>query len=181
MVRQGPAPDTLGAMRRLLPFLLILSACGGGEPGPAAPEVGAIETVCSASACVDHPAGWEVEVGETFLAFRHPIDPERIVASVGAVDMATLVETVGGEWPAPPRDAIVAFWELIGGGEDASLDGIETRSDGAIRSEGVLEGLRMWHLLVPGFGRSGVGVEVRAPNGSWEAHADVFLGSLRGR
>ncbi|MDX1691741.1 MAG: hypothetical protein R3290_12035 [Acidimicrobiia bacterium] len=159
---------------------LVAAACGG-EAGPEAPPVGAVETSCSETACVDHPAGWDVEVGETYLAFRHPDDPERVVASVGDVDMAALVETVGGEWPAPPRAAIEAFWDLIGGGEDASLDGIETRDDGAIRSEGELEGLRMWHLLVPGFARTGIGVEVRAPNDSWEAHADVFLGSLRRR
>lgn len=171
----------LRSLAALVIGCLLLAGCGGSESGPTAPPIGEIVTSCSATACVDHPSDWIVEQGETYLAFRHPLDSEQVIASVGAVDMAALVEADGGTWPAPPRRAIEAFWDLIGGGEDASLDGIDSRPDGAIRSEGVLEGLRMWHLLVPGFGRVGVGVEVRAPNGSWQAHADVFLDSLRGR
>ncbi len=36
----------------------------------------------------------------------------------------------------------------------------------------------MWHRLAPVGGERGIGVEVRAPNSSWEPHADVFLDGL---
>ncbi len=159
---------------------LVVGACGGGDAGPDAPAVDGVETVCSASACVDYPSSWTVEVGETYLAFRHPSDPARVLASVGPVNMRQLVEAVGTSWPAPPRDAVVAFWSLIGGGgDDASLSSIETRDDGSIWSRGRLEGLHMWHTLVPELGRTGVGVEIRAPNDTWSEHAEIFQSTVR--
>jgi hypothetical protein len=36
----------------------------------------------------------------------------------------------------------------------------------------------MWYLLHPIQGSVGIGIEMRAPNGSWETHADAVFNSL---
>ena len=156
--------------------VLLITACGASDSGPEAPEVGETAVACADEFCVEYPVSWTVEEGETFLAFDHPLDPDRLLASAGSVDMAALVEAVGGTWPAEPEDAVSAFWSLIGGGE-ASVDEITTE-DGRVLSEGTLEGLRMWYLLVPIGGGEAVGVEVRAPNRTWAGHAEVFRSGL---
>jgi hypothetical protein len=159
-----------------LAAVLALASCGGGDSGPDAPPVGATAVACAADFCVEYPSTWMVEEGETYLAFSHPLDPDRVLASAGPVDMAALVEAAGGTWPAPAEDAVAAFWSLIGGG-DAAVDEIVTAGDG-VRSEGRIESLRMWYLLVPTGGGDAIGLEVRAPNRSWQGHAEVFRSGL---
>jgi len=36
----------------------------------------------------------------------------------------------------------------------------------------------MWHLLYPLEGSSAIGIEMRAPNDSWETHADAVFESV---
>ena len=156
----------------------MLTVACGGSAGPAAPPVGGADIACSTEWCVEYPLGWEVEEGGTFLSFGHPDAPESAFASVGIVDMRAMVESTGGRWPTAPENAARAFWDLIGGG-DASLSRIMTVEAG-VRSEGELDGLRLWHLLIPTSGGDAVGIEVRGPNTTWEAHAEVFLRGLIG-
>ena len=160
----------------LLLLLLMVAACSSGEPGPEAPPVGETATACAAEFCVEYPSSWTAEEGDTFLAFSHPLDPEQLLASVGQVDMEALVAAAGGTWPASAEDATSAFWSLIGGGE-ATVESI-TPDGAGVSSEGTLDGLRMWFLLVPTGAGDAVGIEVRAPNRSWAAHAEVFRSGL---
>ena len=36
----------------------------------------------------------------------------------------------------------------------------------------------MWHVVHPTGGSAAIGVELRAPNDSWESHADLVFGSI---
>ncbi len=161
--------------RLLVVVLALASACGSG---PQAPAAAAPRVVCAENFCVAHPGDWEVvEVGEDFAVFRHPAALEEVVASVGQVDMEGLVTATGGTWPRTTDDVVRALWDLLDDG-NADLGSLRLLSDGSVRSFGTFGGGRMWHRLVPVGGERGVGVEVRAPNSSWEAHADVFLDGL---
>ena len=71
-----------------------------------------------------------------------------------------------------------SFWALLEETDVGSLERLERIPGGNIRADGSYEGGRMWTLLVPGDGESAVGVEVRGPNRSWEAHADVFFSAV---
>lgn len=162
-------------MSRSLVVVLLLAACG---TGPQAPTVGSTQLVCADDFCVSHPADWEVvEVGEGFAVFRHPAAPDSLVASVGQVDMEGLITATGGAWPQTTDNVVRALWELLDAG-NADLGSLRFLSDGSVRSFGSFGGGRMWHRLAPVGGERGIGVEVRAPNSSWEPHADVFLDGL---
>ncbi len=150
------------------------------DGGPAAPPVGAPAVHCFADVCAAHPPDWDVEVGDTFLAFTHPFDPERVLGSVGRVNLRALIESAGGAWPAPPEEAVRAFFTLLGENQDAALEEGPTRlPDGSVEAAGRLEGLWLWYRLIPGAdGDRGIGVEVRAPNRSWQVHADAWRDGL---
>ncbi len=91
--------------------------------------------------------------------------------------MEGLITATGGTWPRTTDDVVRALWELLDDG-NAELGSLRLLSDGSVRSFGTFGGGRMWHRLAPVGGERAVGVEVRAPNSSWESHADVFLDGL---
>lgn len=156
-------------------FVLVVSACSSGT---SAPPVGALETVCNDIFCVDVPQGWEAEIGATYLSFSHEADPSRTFLTVGIVDMQGVVEATGGVWPVSPVETTRAFWRLL---EDADVGEFERstrRVGGAIKSWGTHVDGEMWHLLYPTEGAMAVGIEMRAPNTSWEIHADFVFDSL---
>jgi len=170
-VRPYPA-----VMRRVIVIgLLFVSACSSG---PGAPAVGGIETVCNELFCVDVPGGWEAEIGGTYLSFNHDLDPDHTFLTVGVIDMEAIVENAGGTWPVSPEATTRAFWSLL---EDADVGRFERsvrRVGGAIKSWGTHTDGEMWHLLYPIEGSGAVGIEMRAPNDSWEPHADTVFDSL---
>ncbi len=169
----------LVATTAALVAVILVVATGGTDAGPVAPPVGQLETVCTGDVCVRHPAGWDVEVGEGFLTFAHPADPAQILGSVGKVNMRGLVEGAGGTWPAPPAEAARAFFELLGETQDAGMDGDpQVLGDGSVAAQGTLEGLRIWYRLVPRDGEAAVGIEIRAPNRTWQGHADAWRDGL---
>ncbi len=157
---------------------LLVASCSSADTGPAAPSVEAHSTACAPQFCIDYPPDWRVEVGDTFITFEHPLDPQHVLGSVGFVDMRGLVEGAGEVWPASVEDAVRAFWTLLGDGQDASLDSLTVGADGTVRSVGNLEDLHLWHRLIPVPGRSAVGIEVRAPNTSWFSHVQVLRSGL---
>lgn len=157
----------------LLLAALVLAGCGAS--GPDAPAVDAVERVCSGELCIDHPTGWEVETGPGYIGFLHPDAPEKAKATVAIVSMEAIATNAGTSWPAPAEDVARAFWTLLDQGGVGSLVTIERLTGGSIRTLGTYEGGAMWHLLVPLDGSDAIGVEVRAPNRTWDDHADVFF------
>jgi len=163
-------------VRRLLTvavaILVLAAACSAG---PAAPPVTGETSICDDVACLTYPDGWEVvEVGDTFIRFTHPADPEHLHATISPTNMEGVVTEAGGTWPALPADAVRAFWALLeetGAGRLGALRPVP----GGIRSVGTYGKGRMWFLLLPTDATHAIGVEVRAPNRSWETHADVFF------
>ena len=158
-------------------FVLVLAAaaCSATDPGPEAPAPDPAETVCSQEACALVPGDWTVEIADDFISFSHPVDASRILGTVGGVDMQGVIAAAGGTWPAEPEAVVEAFFELLDETQSAGLDDVDTRSDGSVVGSGNLEDLRIWYRLIPVDGTSAIGVEVRAPNSSWQAHADVIL------
>ena len=165
-------------MTRLIPLifaLALVAACSDAGSGPAGPPVGGTETICNDLACVEYPSEWQPEVGETFISFTHPSDPSVAVASLGAVDMRGVTLANDGTWPTSAESVVRHFWDLIGSGEDADLESVEVLGDGTVRSQGTLDNRYLWFRLIPTSGPSALGIEVRAANEGWQAHADVFL------
>jgi hypothetical protein len=157
-------------------LLVAVAACGSGEAGPVAPDPGPTQTVCLPEFCVDYPADWNIELGDGFVTFSHPLGPS---ASVGAIDMEGVVVGAGGTWPADPEATMRAFWDLLDDLGDASLESLDAGSGGAVDSEGELDGERLWHRLLPVLPPQAWGAEMRAPNRGWRTHAEVIVGSLR--
>lgn len=167
-----PGP-TLPAMRRLtMAIVLLMAAC---STGPAAPPVADVEVACADEFCIVYPVGWETETGDSYLAFSHPAAPGQAAATISEINLEALVESAGGSWPASTEDAVRAFWRLLEDADVASLDHVERLTGGSFRSEGSHEDGRLWHLVIPGSGERAIAVEVRGPNATWEAHADVFF------
>ncbi|MEN8041866.1 MAG: hypothetical protein ABFR95_10230 [Actinomycetota bacterium] len=164
-------------MRKLLPilFLLVASACSSG---PAAPSIEATQQVCNDLFCVDVPEGWVPEIGDTYIAFNHRIDPDNTFLTVGTLDMEAVVENAGGTWPVPPEEVTAAFWALLDDAEVGSFERSARQVGGAIKSWGNHSDGDMWHLLYPVDGSRGIAIELRAPNDSWETHADQVFTSL---
>lgn len=172
----APEAGTLREVRRLVTVLiLVVAAC---SPGPEAPAVVASEVVCAQEFCIAHPDGWEVEVGETYISFRHPAAPESAFATIGFTNPEAVVTAAGETWPANDETVARSFWALLEETEVASLDRLERLPGGNIRSHGSHEDGRMWALLVPTDDGRAVGIEVRGPNKGWEAHADVFFSTV---
>ncbi len=164
---------SLHMVRRFLVLLLGFAvACSSGVT---APPVGELATVCADQFCVSYPDDWDAEPGETFVTFSHPSDPVTVVASASGVDMAGVMRAGGEPWPAPPDRVVRTFWRLLDEGGSAGLGDIETRDDGSVASEGSFDSGRLWTRMIPVEGPDAVGIEVRAPNGSWADHAAAFL------
>jgi len=159
----------------VLLFTLTLAACSSG---PDAPPVDDVDVACSDEFCVAYPVGWEFEVGEGFISFNHPGAPDEALATVGFVNMEAVTTGAGGTWPATTDTVVRSFWALLEEGGLAEFGSLERLTGGAFRSTGSYEDGRLWYLLVPGEGSTAVGLEVRGPNASWEAHADAFFDGL---
>jgi hypothetical protein len=163
-------------MRRIVSVaLLFVTACSSG---PAAPSVTSTETVCNDLFCVDVPNGWNAEIGESYLSFHHDLDPNHTFLTVGVADMEAIVVASGGTWPVSTEEATRSFWALLEEVDVASFKRSQRLVGGAIKSWGTHADGDMWYLLLPIEGSQGVGIEMRAPNSSWEAHADIVFNSL---
>ncbi len=155
---------------------LLVAACASG---PSAPPVDGREVACADTVCIAYPSGWEViETGPDFIRFQHPLAPDVALATVGSTNMEAVVAQAGGTWPARTVDVVEAFWSLL---EETGVGELATTTpvgDGAVRSTGAYERGRLWFLLVPVGTSRAIGVEVRAPDASWETHADVFFSEV---
>jgi len=156
-------------------LLLVVAACSSA---PAAPIVEDVELGCVDEFCIVFPVGWEMEAGDSYLAFSHPAAPGQAAATISPVNLRALVESAGGSWPAATEDVVRAFWQLLEDADVGSLERLERLTGGAFLSEGAYEEGRLWHLLIPGAGNRGLAVEVRGPNASWKPHADVFFSDI---
>lgn len=166
-------------MRRLLiGFTLFLTAC---SQGVSAPDIGQTETVCSDVFCIDVPEGWIAEVGDTYLAFNHVSDPDNTFLTAGIIDQEAIVSAAGGTWPVSTEDVVRSFWSLLESSDVGSFERSQRMVGGAVRSWGDHETGRMWHVVYPLGGSAAIGVELRAPNDSWESQADVVFASIRER
>ncbi len=156
--------------------LVLVAACG--DTGPDAGPPGATETVCAVNFCIGYPGDWDVaEVGEDFVRFEHPDDPDSLLASVGQVNMEGVVTQAGDPWPQLTDGVVRSFWTLLAE-TGAELSTLDPRGDGAVGSLGSFENGRLWVLISPIDTRTAVGVEVRAPNTTWSTHVDVFFDNL---
>ncbi len=134
--------------------------------------------MCTETFCAQYPAGWNlVDRGDTFISLSHPDDPETLLATVGPVNMEGLVVANGGTWPQTVSGVVEAFWRAADGGE-AELATSTILPDGSVESFGVFRSGRMWARLIPLTTTDAIGVEMRAPNRSWESHAEAFLDSV---
>ncbi len=153
---------------------MLVASCGGG---PNAPVIAATQQVCIADFCVDYPDGWTVaETGERFVSFTHA-DSADVIATVGRVNLEGIAVNAGASWPVAPRDVVELLWSILDGGE-AELANVMLEQGGVYDSWGFISSGRLWHRLVPVTPSKGFGVEVRAPNSSWESHANVFRSGL---
>ncbi len=134
--------------------------------------------MCNEAFCIDVPAGWGDEVGDTHVAFHHELAPDSTFLTASMVDMEAIVTAAGGTWPVPPDEVVEAFWALLEDVDEGSLIRTERQVGGAIRSWGRHSTGDMWHVLVPVDGSVAIAVELRGPNASWEEHADVVLPSV---
>ncbi len=156
-------------------IVLVATAC---STGPDAPSVAESESTCTETFCISSPSDWVVEeVGESYVVFHHPLDPEKIRATASGVNMEGLVAANGGTWPQTVSGVIDVFWSSLDGGK-ASLAEQRALEDGSVESVGAFQDGRLWFRLIGLDSVNGLGVEVRGPNSSWEAHAEVFLDSL---
>lgn len=154
---------------------VVSAACSSG---PAAPAIGQSQTVCNESFCIDVPPGWVLDVGAGYVAANHELDSAHTFLTAGVINLEAIVVNAGGVWPAPTDEVARAFWALL---EDAGVGSLERSQrvvGGAERSWGSHEDGTMWHLVHPTGGNSGIGIEMRAPNDSWETHADFVFGSI---
>ncbi|MCL1595432.1 MAG: hypothetical protein M3132_13865 [Actinomycetia bacterium] len=164
--------------KMMVAMLLVLSAC---SPGVSAPPISAVDQVCSDDFCIDVPDGWEAEIGDSYVSLHHTSDPENTFLTAGIIDMEAIVTSSGGTWPVPTEDVVVSFWSLIEAADVGSFTRSQRMVGGAVRSWGDHETGKMWHLVYPLDGSSAIGIELRAPNGSWETHADVVFESVTQR
>jgi hypothetical protein len=166
-------------MRRaaLFPIALAIAAAGCGA-GPDAPAPGETETVCADSFCIAYPTGWDVveSTGE-FISFSHPLGDGKALATAAPLNMEALANAAGETWPILTEDVARAFWSLIDGG-DAELVNVRTIADGSVSTVGTISTGRLWYYLVPTGISEAVGLEVRGPNGTWEAHAELFFAGV---
>lgn len=152
-----------------------LCACSSG---PSSPPITSSETICTETFCLDIPDGWSYEVGERYVTAHHDLAPTETFLTAGVISREAIVVSAGGVWPVSTAQVVRSFWTLL---EDAGV-GKFIRSErvvgGAERSWGKHEDGLMWHLLVPTSGSGAVGVELGAPNESWETQADFVFASV---
>jgi hypothetical protein len=128
--------------------------------------------------CIDVPQGWVVDVGERYVAANHDLDAANTFLTAGVINLEAIVVNAGGTWPVPTAQVARDFWILLENAGVGSFDRSRRVVGGAERSWGTHEDGTMWHLLHPTGGNSGIGIEMRAPNGSWEGHADFVFDSI---
>lgn len=157
-------------------LVVVVSACSSG---PDAPPIAGSETVCTETFCIDVPDGWTYEVGTEYVSAHHDLAASKTFLTAGVINLEAIVVNAGGSWPVSTPEVTRAFWKLL---EDAGV-GTFSRSQrvvgGAERSWGKHQDGVMWHLIVPTGGSSGIGVEMRAPNDSWETQADFVFDSVK--
>ncbi|MCB1246458.1 MAG: hypothetical protein KDB69_04250 [Acidimicrobiia bacterium] len=163
---------------RTVLFGLMLALIAACSSGPAAPEVGSGERVCAEGFCIRVPDGWVVEVGTTYISAHHELAPDTTFLTAGEVNQQAIAEAAGVVWPAPTPEVERAFWSLLESAGAGSFDRSERVLGGAERSWGTHDDGDMWHLLAPTEGTHAVGIELRAPNRSWESHAEFVFDSL---
>lgn len=154
---------------------LVVAACSSG---PAAPEVQPTETVCNADFCIDIPQGWTAEIGDGYVSAHHELAPDDTFLTAGLINFEAIVESAGGTWPAPTAEVARAFWTLLEQADVGDFERSQRMVGGAERSWGTHDDGQMWHLVFPTEPSRGIGVELRAPNDSWEAHADIVFESV---
>lgn len=113
-----------------------------------------------------------------FISFQNDEVPEA-VANAAGFDPRGVLNAVGGAWPASTEAVAEAFWQLLSEGSGASLDDLAVLDDGSVRTKGSFDGGVLWHRMIVAPDGSGIGIEMRAPNASWQSHADVFLEGLQ--
>jgi len=125
------------------------------------------------------PAGWNVTDGGDYVSGVHSLDDEHTFLTAAIIDSEAIVESSGGTWPATTAEVTRAFWALLEQAEVGTFERSARMVGGAERSWGTHEDGPMWHLVVPTGATSGIGVEIRAPNDSWETHVDEIFASVR--
>jgi hypothetical protein len=167
-------------MRRLSTAVVMLALLAAAcSSGPSVTAVGETSLACTDRFCVTHPTSWEiVDQGSGHVSFANADDPDTLIATAGVVNMRGLVEANGGTWPQSTRGVVEVMWTALDNGK-ADLGEIRSLEDGSVRSFGVFQGGRLWHRMVPVDATRAVGVDVQAPSGEWETHADVFLAGLQ--
>ena len=166
-------------MKRLIALALV--AVAGCSSGVVAPELTESVTECTSGFCIDVPVGWTVTNGGDYISAVHSLDPENTFLTAAPIDSEAIVVAAGGTWPATTSDVSRSFWALL---EQAGVGEFERSVrmvGGAERSWGSHEDGQMWHVVFPVGATSGIGVEIRAPNDSWEAHADAIFASVTER
>lgn len=159
--------------------IVVATLAAACSSGPDAPPAAAGEEVCTETFCILVPDGWTYEVADTYISAAHDVAPDTTFLTAGVINMQAIVESAGGTWPVPTADVSRSFWTLL---ENAGA-GEFTRSarmvGGAERSWGSHTDGDMWHMVHPTGPTSAIGIEIRAPNGTWESHADTVFESLR--
>lgn len=140
-----------------------------------------MSTVCTTVYCIDVPIGWDGEVADTYIAFHHTAAPEATWLTASLVDQEAVVRAAGGSWPATTGDVVRAFWKLLEDVGEGELDRTERMIGGAVRSSGSHSTGDMWFVLWPLDATTAVGIEMRAPNDTWEAHADAVFPTIEAR
>lgn len=166
------------ALRNALVVMVIAFAVTACSSGPDAPTAGPGEEVCAATFCVIVPEGWSYEVQDTYISASHELAPTTSFLTAGLINMEAIVQAAGGSWPVGTPEVTRAFWTLL---EEAGAGRFERSArmlGGAERSWGTHADGQMWHLVFPTGPSSAIGVELRAPNDSWETHADLVFESV---
>lgn len=162
----------------LLCMVILMAAAACADAGREAPAPAQPDSVCISAFCLAYPGDWEiVDRGDDFVSFTHPDGEGAALATIGHVSMEGIVAAAGEQWPQLTEDVARAFWEIIDGG-DADLATIETNLDGSVRTFGSVSTGRLWWQVIATSFSDAIGLEVRAPNRSWEVHADAFFAGL---
>lgn len=159
----------------LLVVAMALSSC---TSGPDAPDAAPVNRVCADTFCITMPAGWTAETGPDYISANHSSAPESTFLTAGVINMEAIVQAAGGTWPATTDVVSRSFWTLL---EEAGVGTFERSArmlGGAERSWGTHDDGDMWHLVYPTGPTSAIGIELRAPNDSWESHADTVFESV---
>ena len=164
-------------MKRLIALSLVVAA--GCSSGVTAVEPANAVTVCAEAFCIDVPEGWTVVNGGDYVSAVHQDDPAHTFLTAAVIDREAIVEAAGGMWPATTAEVSRAFWTLLEQAEVGRFERSARMVGGAERSWGTHDDGQMWHLVLPTGATSGIGVEIRAPNHSWETHADTVFASIQ--